>query len=258
MSEEEREKILARIRKLLNLQENAEKIGSEGEAYAAAAGVHRLLTMYNLSMDEVPLGEEKKQIDIAKTEMFSYATVYGNWKRELLTIICTYNYCQCLVNTFSKRMCIVGEEQNVAIVKQLYDYLVKAFKRLAQEKWETTVTLYGANHCISIPFEIAEQLYGKGKKPLFFKSYFKGAWVGLKEQFESLQPTSDETALMVVHTDAINDFLSKDEFYTGKGVRNRKDSDDMDYCAFCAGQEDGRNISLHRQIGEKKQFKIGN
>lgn len=35
MTDEERDTILLRIRKLLNLQENATKIGSEGEAYAA-------------------------------------------------------------------------------------------------------------------------------------------------------------------------------------------------------------------------------
>lgn len=194
---EERDKILARIRKLLDLQENAEKIGSEGEAYAAAQAVHRLLTLYNLTIDEVPLGEEKMSIDITETEMFSYANGYGTWKRDLLTVICMFNFCECLQNSFTKRMSIVGEKQNVIIVRQLYDYLVKAFKRLAQEKWETTVTLYGSN--------IAKRMYGKDKKPLFMKSYYKGAWNGLKEQFDSMQPTSEETALMVVHDKAIKD-----------------------------------------------------
>ncbi|MCI6830104.1 MAG: DUF2786 domain-containing protein, partial [Prevotella sp.] len=46
LSDEERKRILAKIKKLLALKEGAEKIGSEGEAYAAANGVHRLLTEY--------------------------------------------------------------------------------------------------------------------------------------------------------------------------------------------------------------------
>ena len=53
LSDEERKRILAKIKKLLALKEGAEKIGSEGEAYAAANGVHRLLTEYNLSMADV-------------------------------------------------------------------------------------------------------------------------------------------------------------------------------------------------------------
>lgn len=255
MTDEERDTILLRIRKLLNLQENAAKIGNEGEAYAAAQGVHRLLTMYNLSMDEVPLGEEKKSIDITETEMFSYADGYGTWKRELLTVICMFNFCHCLSNSFTKRMCIVGEKQNVIIVRQLYDYLVMAFKRLAREKWETRVTLYGSNNFVSIPFDMAERMYGKDKKTLFMKSYYKGAWCGLKEQFESMQPTSEETALMVVHDEAINDYLSHDEYYTGEG-RYRKCNDDMDYAAFSQGKADGRSISLNRQLEKKDKKEI--
>jgi len=244
---EERDKILARIRKLLDLQENAEKIGSEGEAYAAAQAVHRLLTLYNLTIDEVPLGEEKMSIDITETEMFSYANGYGTWKRDLLTVICMFNFCECLMNSFTKRMSIVGEKQNVIIVRQLYDYLVKAFKRLAQEKWETTVTLYGSN--------IAKRMYGKDKKPLFMKSYYKGAWIGLKEQFDSMQPTSEETALMVVHDKAIKDYLSHDKYYTGH-CRFREGKEDMDYVAFYEGKSDGRSISLRMQIGSQDKTQL--
>lgn len=255
MTDEERDTILLRIRKLLNLQENAKKIGSEGEAYAAAQGVHRLLTMYNLSIDEVPMSEEKKSIDITETEMFSYANGYGTWKRELLTVICMFNFCRCLVNSFSKRMSIVGEKQNVIIVRQLYDYLIRAFKRLAQEKWETTVALYGSNNFVSIPFDMAERMYGKDKKPLFMKSYYKGAWFGLKEQFESMQPTSEETALMVVHDEAIADYLSHDEHYTGH-ARYYEDKSDIDYEAFSEGKADGRSISLNRQLDKKDKKEI--
>ena len=40
------EKITERIRKLIRLKESATQIGSEGEAHAAAAAVHRLLMDY--------------------------------------------------------------------------------------------------------------------------------------------------------------------------------------------------------------------
>ena len=38
----EKDKILAKLRKLMNLKENAAAIGNEGEAAAAAAGISRL------------------------------------------------------------------------------------------------------------------------------------------------------------------------------------------------------------------------
>ena len=48
------EKITERIRKLIRLKESATQIGSEGEAHAAAAAVHRLLMEYNLSLLALP------------------------------------------------------------------------------------------------------------------------------------------------------------------------------------------------------------
>ena len=50
MEKEVPENILAKIRKLLRLKESAIKIGSEGEAHAAAEAVNRLLTSYNMSL----------------------------------------------------------------------------------------------------------------------------------------------------------------------------------------------------------------
>ena len=70
-----------------------------------------------------------------------------------------------------------------------------------------------------------------------------------------MQPTSEETALMVVHDEAINDYLSHDEYYTGEG-RYRKCNDDMDYAAFRQGKADGRSISLNRQLEKKDKKEI--
>ena len=58
------QEILEKIRKLENLRQSAEEIGSEGEAYKAAQIIHKLLMEYNLSMEDVPedtpLSEEDK------------------------------------------------------------------------------------------------------------------------------------------------------------------------------------------------------
>lgn len=43
------DKILQKLRKLMNLKESAAAVGNVGEANAAAAGITRLLLEYNLS-----------------------------------------------------------------------------------------------------------------------------------------------------------------------------------------------------------------
>ena len=55
-----RDKILEKLRKLMNLKESATELGNEGEANAAAAGITRLLMEYNLSESDIP---EQEKID---------------------------------------------------------------------------------------------------------------------------------------------------------------------------------------------------
>lgn len=81
MEKEVPENILAKIRKLLRLKESAIKIGSEGEAHAAAEAVNRLLTSYNLSLMDVTPEEQKNMISVTESEKITYQDTYGNiWK----------------------------------------------------------------------------------------------------------------------------------------------------------------------------------
>lgn len=50
------ENIKRRLKKLMALYESAKKVDSEGEAAACAEATQRILTQYNLTMDEVDLG----------------------------------------------------------------------------------------------------------------------------------------------------------------------------------------------------------
>lgn len=66
------EKITERIRKLIRLKESATQIGSEGEAHAAAAAVHRLLMEYNLSL--LDLAGENPQTGLQPANLTESAT----------------------------------------------------------------------------------------------------------------------------------------------------------------------------------------
>lgn len=68
VSNKKLQNIVNKLRKLQNLYEGAKEINSEGEANAAAAAIQRLLTQYNLSMDEVGQ-EEEKGFSAARTHL---------------------------------------------------------------------------------------------------------------------------------------------------------------------------------------------
>ena len=253
LSDEERKRILAKIKKLLALKEGAEKIGSEGEAYAAANGVHRLLTEYNLSMADV-MNESGKGNgpDISQSDEISYASHFGLWKQKLMGIICKYNYCQSIIAPRSKQVVIVGQEDNIAVCRQLYDYLVHAFVRLAKERFQEYLERVEGIDGI-IPMSVAKLMLGEKNVSEFFHSYYIGTNKGLVSNFESRQPTSEEPALVLSHQTAINEYMKKMDV---KERRGTIDYSELNGNAWMDGYKDGKNINLDRQIGGEEQRKI--
>ena len=253
LSDEERKRILAKIKKLLALKEGAEKIGSEGEAYAAANGVHRLLTEYNLSMaDVMNEGGNGNGPDISQSDEISYASHFGLWKQTLMGIICKYNYCQSVIAPRSKQVVIIGQEDNIAVCRQLYDYLVHAFVRLAKERFQDYLEqVEGIDR--DIPMSVAKLMLGEKKVNEFFHSYYIGTDNGLVVNFESRQPTSEEKALVLSHRSAIDEYLKKLNIRERRGTVNYSELNDN---AWQEGYNDGKNINLDRQIGGEEQRKI--
>ncbi|MBR1527003.1 MAG: DUF2786 domain-containing protein [Prevotella sp.] len=230
------EKILERIRKLLRLQEGAEKIGSEGEAYAAAQGVHRLLTEYNLSMSDIKDEDGKVTMNIGESDKINYDSEYGSrWRRWIMTTIAKYNYCELFIVTGSPKMLLIGQVDNVAICKELFDYLVKTFRRLSRERFDIALSLDRA-------------LYFEDAKRLWFRSYLEGCAAGLDDNFESHQITSEERGLMVCHKDAIMDWTKQNHKVKEDAKPRREQKRDIDPLAFLTGQADGREVSLNKQL----------
>ena len=71
------EKITERIRKLIRLKESATQIGSEGEAHAAAAAVHRLLMEYNLSLLDLAGENPQNRLTACESDRISYKDAAG-------------------------------------------------------------------------------------------------------------------------------------------------------------------------------------
>ncbi|WP_018358751.1 DUF7168 domain-containing protein [Porphyromonas levii] len=234
----EKEKVLDKIKKLLKLQSSAETLGNEGEAYAAANAVHRLLTTYNLSLGDIS-DETSDGLNIKESDEISYRSPYGSqWKRHLLSSVASNNYCKILIIPAKQHMLVVGQEDNVIVVKNLYNYLVSSFGSLAQRR-RAEFEYYLRQE--------RKRFTSQGKNK-FLRSYFIGAVAGLQENFNSRKPTPEETGLMVCHTSAIQGYLRNDPFYSGEVFKGKKPNSDLMLKAFEAGEEDGRNISLNRQI----------
>lgn len=65
-----KDKILEKLRKLMNLKESATALGNEGEANAAAAGITRLLMEYNLTENDIPEAREVRESNCIRRNTF--------------------------------------------------------------------------------------------------------------------------------------------------------------------------------------------
>ena len=140
-------------------------------------------------------------------------------------------------------MFVVGTEDNVVIVKEFYDYLVKVFLRLGKKHLEKMELEAGLVYGMAV---LPENIRTK-----YMHSYLEGVPFGLQENYDSLKPTSAETALVVCHQEAINDYVNSNFEWSKK--KTRKSTRHVYGDAYALGHADGRNVSLNRQIGVKEQ-----
>lgn len=89
--------------------------------------------------------------------------------------------------------------------------------------------------------------YTEDGEKLFIRSYLEGVGVGLQANYESMKPTSEETALVVCHNQAIDDYLNNSR-YQMNNKKTRQRQRKILESAYYTGAKDGRNVSLNKQI----------
>lgn len=240
----EKENVIQKIQKLLKLQYGAESIGSTGEAFQAAKMVKKLLMEYNLSMSDIDTSDGEQKLTMTKSDELAGSDRYGNhWKFQLLGVIASNNLCSAYKRV-SGKMFVIGTEDNVAIVQEFYNYLVKVFRRLAKEHWERKCKEWEQQG-----YNVEYILFAdKTVENKFFRSYLEGVPVGLQENYDSLKPTSAETALVVCHQEAIDEYVKGNFTMNDKKPRTRTRKIYGD--AYNLGAADGRAVSLNRQIAQ--------
>lgn len=246
----EKENVIQKIQKLLKLQFNAEKIGSTGEAYQAARMVKKLLMEYNLSMSDINTDDSKESVRMTKSEDMASGSMFGNhWKYELLAVIAQNNLCQ-VYKRMNGKMFVIGTPENTIIVNEFYQYLVTVFRRLAEEHWVNALKDLEKEHGPRLKTEETDSMLAKVRRK-YIRSYLEGVPYGLQENYDSLKPTSAETALVVCHKEAINEYVNNNFKFSDRKTRNRTRHVYGD--AYDLGCADGRSVSLNRQIGGKEK-----
>lgn len=248
----ELDSVLKKLRKLQKLYEGAKKINSEGEANTAAAAIQRLLTMYNLSMDEIGKEEERKdEILEEKMSGYTYKSIGGEWEFRLLYVLCKWNFCKCFQMGGSyKKLIIFGKKENMETVKWLRDMLAERFVEFSKKRFkEYKETMEYAMKPISLD--------------KYQRSYLMGCAAGLdaklKEESDRDKKADADfsakvTALVVRNDTAVTEYIHN-KYHVGRGRRRQENFDS----ARAYGYKDGKSTSINRPIsgGQAQASKVG-
>lgn len=238
------EKVLRKLAKLKNLYEGAKKINSEGEANNAAVLIQKLLTEYNLTMDEIETDDDKKS-DLIHERLsgYEYKSIGGYWELMLTQVVCDYNFCRCFKygNSY-KNLLIIGSKDNVENCKWLVKFLKETFVKLSNVRYKE----YCENN----------MMLKQPTKDKFQRSYLIGCAQGLRVKFEEekeereraeKEKASRITALAVRNNEAVNKYVEQQWGGYGKG-RSFSVKHDV---ANAMGVRDGKNTTINKQISNK-------
>lgn len=243
MEKKDLSQVMRKISKLKKLYDGAKAINSEGEAANAAYLMQKLLTEYNLTLEEVDQEVEKEQNPMLheQTSGYTYKSIGGHWEQRLWHVICKWNFCRCYTYGSSyKNLIIVGRKENVEIVKWLRDMLSERYVEFSKQHYK----------------EYLENLQSWEKpmsKDKYQRSYLMGCAVGLdaklteeheREKREEVELSTKITALVVRNDAALVEYVNKQWGGVGKGRCYKENYDE----ARVRGYKDGKNTELHKPI----------
>ncbi len=241
---QDKEKILEKLRKLMNLKESALELGNEGEACAAAAGITRLLMAYNLSEKDIPEQERIENPVVAEEIPYKTEISNGNWYEALIATVCKYNMCRSLIiispgrtgRMKREKFRIVGRKKNVEVVLYLVSFLANYFYQTGKKEY----AMY-RNECLS--------RYSLKPKTLvmYLRSYLVGCVLGLNKKLDSerkeLQNECNITSLVVSSKAEIDEFLKDTKIEKSRASNQR-----IDDISAMRGYETGKNVEIRKGI----------
>lgn len=254
MTENEREDILVKVKKLLSL---SKKNSNENEAAAAAAKAQELLLRYNLEMSEVEGVEVGKKDEPFITD---YTTSHraGNgasvnevrWKILLAFGVAKANLCSVVHMGGQRKLCWLGKKSNIEIAQYIFDTLCVDLEYIADKRWKDLLALRKLQiQHPDIPLFTDESLRwvnGKTWKKSFYIGAVEVIRKRLTENLSSLRVDTNINALVVVNDDKLKVFTKETFGRLGKmGGSNGQ----MNWSGYAAGQEAGRNIQFKTGVG---------
>ena len=168
VSDEKREKMIEKIKKMMALAENNP---SEEEALSAALQAHKLMMKYNIHESEVTLEEVKEDIVSIFSEQKHNSSLH-KWRKQLGVIVAKAFRCKCYIS--GKDVVFRGYKDDAQLALDVYLMLYTVGDRLGSKAYTEQLSETGS---------------GKGA----YNSFVVGFLYGVRDAFDE-----QCTALMVI------------------------------------------------------------
>lgn len=269
MTETQINGILDKVKKLLTLATNAG--ATPDEAASAAAMAQSLLFKHNLSMEDVDTqsAAEKQAtaIGLDSFELGKDATLFMvGWHRALFHNLARHNFCQAVTYTgsntgvggkinHSRRMGIVGEQQNIEVVKWLYTHVSEQVERMARESQQKAHP-YRKCRCErrdGCPIQLP------GPRGVWIRTFCLGAVQTINERLAEQRQADEKTvtgtgmAMVLVSKEGLVK-AAMDNFFPKLNKGNAAPPKGAD--AYGAGRKAGKNVNFNKALGAESNKRV--
>lgn len=239
------QKVMDRLRKLLNKATSAREIGSVPEAEAFAAKARELLEKYKLDMSEVSLEEQEKEEPVGYGETVTPKHAKAkpeNWSSDLAWYVAAHFCCRILVFQKSNKVLLVGRPTDRAICAYVIERLLHFGEdECGRQFWRERGRRQRAT--------------GSWAMPNWKASWYLGYVTALRDRFaEQTRATSTGVALVLrKSTEAVDLFIAERCKPSKKKAKRQapRRKGALDGGAFDLGTDAGQKPSLTANgIGE--------
>lgn len=219
----EKEKIIDKIRKLLELSKNNP---NKEEAILALTKARELMFKHNVDIENI------KKDD---TNYFEKIVQLKKWKNWIIFFVMYLNDAFgtfSLYNQYTKRIYFYGEKEKVLGVSEIFEFLFEVADYLAMKEYRNYLKEYGT---------------GKG----IYLSYILGFINGVNNALEKQNREFEEYGIIVVTSEVLKEQVRKDKNAVEKSEKklfNKNINTDLNREVFDKGYDEGIIVLDKKQI----------
>lgn len=242
MTDSKKQKLLNKIKNLLDL---AEKNSSVGEAETAAKKAQALIMKYNIEEAELREGEEPTIEEYRYPVYKMQKKNEGKWIRKLFYIIAHFNFCDVVYGKdwvngegHVDIVYLIGDQNNVELVKYIVLQLVPKFRASFKIEWK--------------------KYDGPDSYHVFRRNFFKGVNAGIYSKLHAQQQEFAEDGSTAIVLSKNKDMLDKfiKNKYPNLGTARQTQATSID--GYAQGREAGKKANINAGIRGKNGNKLLN